>query len=642
MLPKLHAEMEKGSTPLLQKRAGEEDVSRRGAFAFGIVLRFTVRVPRRLGVSAAVMRLWRDGDEAADYPFSFSSSTRGADEYTLTLSLDASLCGDTHALLYYELLLLRGGETLFSRSVNNVDFVLDDHSAAPFRLLVYRSDFEVPAWFAGGTMYHVFVDRFCRGKNTPYTRPDASFNADWEHGIPQYPDRAGADFSNNEFFGGDLIGVRNKLDYLASLGVTVIYLSPIFKAYSNHKYDTGDYEQVDEAFGGNEALWRLIEAAREKGIRILLDGVFNHTGDDSRYFNRYGKYASLGAYESKESPYFPWYCFHEHPHSYECWWGIRILPKLNPACKACREYFVGEDGIIARYLKRGIGGWRLDVADELSDEFLDELRAVAKKTDADALILGEVWENAADKMAYGKRRRYFRGTQLDSVMNYPLRNAILSFVLEGNAESFYNTVTDLYSSYPPFVCDALMNLLGTHDTARILSVLGEAPFAEMSQDAVAAYRLPPHKLTEARQRLKLASLLQFTVRGVPSVYYGDEVGLEGGHDPFCRMPYPWGREDKELQEHYRFLGDLRREHGVFEHGEMCFLTHRPYFLAYTREDERERLLFLINSGACEQSLPLSSEYVNVVTGQCVVQAVTVAPMRFVILRDRAKDFKNGC
>ncbi|MBE6661715.1 MAG: glycoside hydrolase family 13 protein, partial [Ruminococcaceae bacterium] len=488
MLPKLHQEIEKRSAPVIQRSVDTWDVSRRGAFPLGTVLRFSVHLPRRLGVSAVVMRLWRDGEEARDLPLAFSSSACGVDDYTLTLKLDASLCGGEDGLLYYEILFLRGGETLFTNSINNVDFFLGDSPSTPFRLLVYRADFCVPAWFAGGTMYHVFVDRFCRGQESPHVRSDAIFNDDWENGVPQYPEQSGDDFSNNEFFGGDLTGIVQKLDYLVSLGVTVLYLSPIFKAYSNHKYDTGDYEKVDEAFGGNEALLRLIEAARKKGIRILLDGVFNHTGDDSRYFNRYGKYESLGAYESKDSPYFPWYIFREHPHSYESWWGIRILPKLNPACKACRDYFVGEDGIIARYLKMGIGGWRLDVADELSDEFLDELRSVAKKTDGDAFIIGEVWENAADKVAYGKRRRYFRGTQLDSVMNYPLKNAILAFVLEGDAECFYNTVTELYSSYPPFVCDALMNLLGTHDTARILSVLGNAPLDRMSNADLATYR----------------------------------------------------------------------------------------------------------------------------------------------------------
>ncbi len=634
MLPKLYDVMENGHLPVICKTLNGTDVSRHGAFAFGDEVSFSVHLSRRLGVCAVVLRIEKDGEGARDLPFAFSGSALGADEYRLTLPLNRELCGGEDALLFYEILFLRGAETLFTDAVNNVDFVLSEHSANKFRLLVYRADFAVPEWFSGGTMYHAFVDRFRRGAKGYALRPDARFEPDWENGIPDYPERAGDDFDNNTFFGGDLDGVVEKLDYLAALGVTVIYLSPIFKSHSNHKYDTGDYETIDEMFGGDAAFSRLLEKAREKGIRLVLDGVFNHTGDDSRYFNRYGRYDSLGAYESKDSPYYDWYCFEKHPEVYASWWGIRILPKLNHEHKACSDYFVGKGGIVDRYLAMGIGGWRLDVADELSDEFLDELRNTAKRRSKDAVIIGEVWENAADKIAYGKRRRYFRGTQLDSVMNYPLRNAILAFVLEGDAERFYNTVTELYSSYPPFVCDALMNLLGTHDTARVLSVLSGAPLEAMSNRELAHFRLSGEERTRAIARLKLASTLQFTVFGVPSVYYGDEAGLEGGRDPFCRMPYPWGREEKELVEHYRFLGALRRGHHVFKHGDMRFWERRAHFVAYTREDENERLLVLANCGEREEAFSLGSEHVDVATGERHSGEIFLPPMSAKILSEQ--------
>ncbi|MBO5305178.1 MAG: glycoside hydrolase family 13 protein [Clostridia bacterium] len=633
MLPRLHEKIEKNCCPLVTRWVDGREVFGRGAFAFGTALTLSVRLSRRLGVSAVVLRIALDGDVDKDIPFTLSSSFLGEDQYTLTLDLNAALCGGEDALLYYEILFLRGAETLFTNSVNNVDFTLSERSANRFRLLVYRADYHTPKWFFGGTMYHVFVDRFCRGDGEIPSRDDAILNEDWESGIPQYPEKPGDEFANNEFFGGNLWGVEQKLDYFASLGVTVLYLSPVFKAYSNHKYDTGDYSHVDEMFGGDKALVSLIEHARQKGIRIILDGVFNHTGDDSLYFNRYGKYDSLGAYQSKDSPYFDWYHFKDYPDSYECWWGIRILPKLDQGCKACREYFVGEGGIVDRYLALGIGGWRLDVADELSDEFLDDLRTTAKKRSKDAIIIGEVWENAADKMAYGKRRRYFRGGQLDSVMNYPVRNAILAFVLEQDGNAFYNTLTELYSSYPSFVCDSLMNLLGTHDTARILSVLGDAPLESMSNRELATYRLDKTRRERAICLLKLASTLQFTVFGVPSVYYGDEAGLEGGRDPFCRMPYPWGREDAELVAHYRFLGKLRKEHAVFQSGAMTFLAHRHGFVAYARENESERILILANSGECEETVPLSALYADLASGKYYIESVTVSPRSAMVLKE---------
>ena len=633
MLPRLHERIENNCFPVICKTLDGKDVSSRGAFALGSRLTFSVRLPRRLGVSCVVLRLAKDGENSADYPFCFSDTHLGIDEYVLTLCLDTGFCGGEDGLFYYEFLFLRGEETLFTNSLNNVDFSLEKKSSKKFRLLIYRSDYFTPEWFSGGTMYHVFVDRFFRGAGDIPERSDAVFNRDWDKGIPQYPEKAGGAFENNEFFGGNLMGVAEKLDYLESLGVSVIYLSPVFRAYSNHKYDTGDYEQVDEMFGGENALKYLIEKAVEKGIRIILDGVFNHTGDDSRYFNRYGKYKTLGAYQSKDSPYYEWFCFQKYPDSYDSWWGISILPKLNLECRSCLDYFVGENGIVGRYIEWGIGGWRLDVADELSDEFLDRLRVIAKKkSGGDAVIIGEVWENASDKIAYGKRRKYFLGGQLDSVMNYPLRNAILAFVLDKDGDMFYHILTELYSSYPPFVCDSLMNLLGTHDTERILSVLGKAPFADMSNREVAEFHLSKEARQEGIALLKLASILQYTVFGVPSVYYGDEVGTEGGHDPFCRLPFPWGREDQELLAHYRFLGKLRREHKVFKHGSMVFRAHRKGFVAYEREDEKECLLILANSGDTLENIKLSSAYSDLETGACYRETVMVMPRKAMVLK----------
>ena len=600
--------------------ADGRDVTHLGAFPKGETLRLVVTCPRTLGASAVVLRLWPDGCNEKDTPFEFASEdlTTLTDTYELTLDT-AALCGEAPSgLFYYRLLFVRNADTLFSDSINNVDFKLVTHDGAAFRMLIHEVDYTAPAWFGEGVMYHVFVDRFCKGEGETHRRTGKrapEINPDWENGIPQYPAYPGAHLTNHIHFGGNLWGVAEKLDYLASLGVKVIYLSPIFEAYSNHKYDTGDYMTVDGGFGGEPALDNLIAKANEYGMKIILDGVFNHTGDDSRYFNRYGLYPTVGAVQEEDSPYHKWFCFRKFPDEYESWWGIPILPKLNHKTEACRHYFTGENGVCAHYVKKGIGGWRLDVADELCDEFLDELRVSVKgaSPDADPVIIGEVWENAADKVAYGNRRRYLQGKQLDSVMNYPVRSGILAFIRDGDAEMLYHTLTELYASYPRSVSDALMNLIGTHDTERILTVLGaDWEDYDKPNDELATLRLTPEKREQAARLLKLASALQFTVFGIPSVYYGDEVGMEGFHDPFCRFPFPWHDLNDptraDLLTHYRALGELRKS-PAFHGGDFRILSHGESYIVYERTATNggETVTIAVHRGENTVTIPVKAE-----------------------------------
>lgn len=627
MLPKLFCELDAGVHARVRKRILNEegDASFLGAFPFGVSVEFIMEVPRLLGAAGVVMRIAPDGEAARDIPMIFSESEKGNDRYLLTLDTGSLCAGRGWGLFYYEYLFLRGNETLFSDTRNNVDVAFAHESAGKFRLLVYEKDYRTPDWFRGATMYQIFPDRFCRGDSPMPVRSDAEMEPDWEHGIPQYAEKPGDPLANNRFFGGDLWGVIKKLDYLQSLGVNVLYLNPIFRAYSNHKYDTGDYETVDEMFGGEEAFRALLSETGKRGMHVILDGVFNHTGDDSKYFNRYGKYPTVGAYQSVASPYFHWYRFSEFPDKYESWWGIPILPRLNHEDEGCRRYFTGENGILRKYLKMGASGWRLDVADELSDLFLDELRKAVKDEDPDALIIGEVWENAADKISYGKRRRYLAGRQLDGVMNYPLRNGILSFVRDGDAETLYHVLTEVYGSYPRASSDSLMNLLGTHDTERILTVLGASsddfalPNAELAHK-----RLTAEQRARAVKLLKIASAIQFTVFGVPSVYYGDEAGMEGYHDPFCRMPYPWGREDGELLAHYRRLGEIRKE-PAFAGGDFRILGHGDAWIAYERKKGNSRVLILANRSADTVTFEAPGNFTELLTGVSVADALTVLP-----------------
>ena len=590
--------------PVIKKTVNGEDVSRLGAFAIGDKINFTVEVPRRLGASAVVLRICRDGGQDKDMPLSFGNTEEGVDIYTLELDT-AALCADAGAgLFFYEFLFLRGVDTVFTSTQNQVDFTLERYSDRRFALTLYDKAYTTPEWFKGKIMYHVFVDRFFRGDGEVAERDDVIMNEDWDNGIPQYAKQNGDKLANNMFFGGNLWGVAEKLDYLSSLGVGVIYLSPIFKAYSNHKYDTGNYLEIDGMFGGEAAFIYLIEKAKERGIRVILDGVFNHTGSNSLYFDREGEYGGHGAYSDPRSPYRSWFCFRNYPSEYETWWGIDILPKLNPASSACREFFTGTDGVCEKYVKMGIGGWRLDVADELTNEFLDELRTTVKEaSDDEAVIIGEVWENAALKEAYGKRRRYFLGGQLDSVMNYPVRNGILSFLLYGDAEFLADTLKEIYATYPKCVCDSLMNLLGTHDTERILTVLGEGNDREEgeSNEVLSTKRLSAEQRARGVALLKMASTIQYTVYGIPSVFYGDEAGLEGYHDPFCRRPYPWNAQNTELLEHYRALGKIRSEHAVFADGEFFVEYANDGLICYSRVGSGETVTVIANAGVSDAS-----------------------------------------
>lgn len=567
----------------VQTGASREETSR-GAFPSSAVLSFTVTCPREFGVISADLVLWRDGENEHKYRL----SPKDGEVYTLSRDLSR----DGEGLFYYRIELNRGNDTLYSDTDDNSTVTFSGKKGTPLRLLVYEDDYKTPAWFPGGIMYHIFVDRF-RKSGKASVREDAVNENDWNAPISQYGERPGDFVKNDLFFGGDLYGVAEKLPYLSSLGVTVIYLSPVFSARSNHKYDTCDYTRVDEAFGGDEALAHLISECRKHNIKIILDGVFNHTGDESIYFDKCRKYGN-GAWENPDSPYRDWYFFDKNGE-YRSWWGIEILPKLNHENDNCRKYFTAPGGIASRYVEKGAGGWRLDVADELSDKFLDEFRASVKSADPDALIIGEVWENAADKVAYGHRRRYLRGKQLDSVMNYPFRTALLSFLTSGDGAELKRELTEIYSSYPPCVADSLMNIIGTHDTERILTVLGDRKYKELSNRELSCRGMSREEYEHGRKLLKIASVIQYTVYGVPSVFYGDEAGLQGGRDPFCRRPYPWGREDEVLLAHYRKLGEIRKL-PVFRDGEFSVISAGDGYIVFERHDMNTKIVVAANVG----------------------------------------------
>ena len=473
----------------------------------------------------------------------------------------------------------------------------------PWQLTVYEES-RTPAWFGEGVTYQIFPDRYCR-----LDLPDPAgligerwVHQDWDD-LPAWRPEDG-EVKNRDFFGGSLAGVAAHLDDLAALGVTTLYFCPIFESASNHRYNTADYTKIDPMLGTEADFTRLCAKAREKGIRVLLDGVFNHTGSQSVYFNADGFYPTLGAAQSQDSPYYHWFQFSDWPGSYDAWWGISTLPNVREDCPDYVNYIItGQDSIVKRWLRAGASGWRLDVADELPDEFIEQLRAAVEETDPDAMVIGEVWEDASNKISYSRRRKYLQGKELHGVMNYPFRTALLNYLLDGPAEDFKEAMETIRENYPPAAFYSAMNFLGTHDTPRVLTVLGGVPLPE-GRDAQSTFHLSPVQREAGLERLHVAAAILFTFPGSPMVYYGDEAGMEGAADPFNRRTYPWGHENQALLAWFRRLGQLRKDRASLRRGALRWLEAQGPLLAYVRETCDEATATLVNAGPEERTVSL--------------------------------------
>ena len=452
------------------------------------------------------------------------------------------------------------------------------------------AEFTTPDWAKGAVIYQIFPDRFHKsgscdltGKTQPYT-----VHASWDEEVCWQPDAQGK-VLNNDFFGGNFRGITEKMDYISSFGTDIIYLNPISKSFSSHRYDTGDYMTPDPMLGTAADFQALCAAAHARGIRVVLDGVYSHTGADSLYFNKYGSYGDGGAYRDPESPFRSWYRFREYPDSYESWWDFDTLPAVEETDPGFLRYIItSPQSVIAYWLSLGADGFRLDVADELPDRFIRLLKQRLRQLRPDGLLMGEVWEDASNKIAYDTRRRYFIDGELDSIMNYPFRTAIVDFVRgTDDGQQLRQTVLTIGENYPQQVLPCNMNHLGTHDTPRILTALVDD--FDGSRQQLAERKLSEAQLALAKDRLKLASFLQFTLPGSPSIYYGDEAGMEGGKDPFNRRPYPWGKEDSDLLSHFRWLGQLRKTYPALKLGDIRFIRARDGQLCFRRQWQEQIL-----------------------------------------------------
>ena len=474
------------------------------------------------------------------------------------------------------------------------------------QLTVYEEYGAAPDWFGRGVSYQIFPDRFCRSRvpDPAGLVGDRTVHENWQDTPEFRPDERG-EIRNRDFFGGDLAGIISKLDYLKSLGVTTLYLNPIFEAASNHRYNTADYMAIDPMLGTAEDFRALCREAHARGMRVLLDGVFNHTGSASRYFNADGFYPELGAAQSKDSPYYNWYHFTHWPDSYDAWWGIKTLPAVEENQASYRDFIIrSEDSVVRHWLRCGADGWRLDVADELPDDFIVELRQAMDAEKPDCLLLGEVWEDGSNKIAYDRRRKYLLGRETHGLMNYPFRTAALDWLCGGDAAAFRENMEQLRENYPSPAFYSAMNFLSTHDTPRILTLLGGEPTPADKAERAAA-QLSPAGRELARRRLMLGALLLYTFPGSPTVYYGDEAGMEGYEDPLNRRAFPWGAEDEELLRWYRKLGQLRGGRPSLQRGDICYLYADGSGLALRRQWDSEVTTAAMNSGKEPLTMTLS-------------------------------------
>ena len=510
-----------------------------GPLSVGQSCRFTIKIPSEC--RAYEVRLLAEGLEL---PFQKDGSREGYDRFSGVLRTEKP------GLFFYRFAIRdkNGSYELFQR-----DRGTNIGEGGLWQLSVLPAE-EPPEDFRGAVYYQIFPDRFfkagdcdLRDKIRPYTLKD--FNK-FRPSDPQATD----------FAGGNLRGIMEKLDYIQSLGVKVIYLNPIFMAWSNHRYDTADYTRVDPLLGTEEDFRLLCEKVHEKGMRLMLDGVFSHTGSTSVYFDRTGQFGGGACSLGPESPYYEWYDFQKFPDKYSCWWGIDVLPNVFETKDSYMDFIIrDENSILARWLGLGADGFRLDVADELPDEFIAALRRRVRELKPGACVIGEVWEDASNKQAYGAYRRYFTGGELDGVINYPFRKAILAFAAgEDDGRELARVVESLCENYPPAALDCTMSVLGTHDTERV---------AELLPDKAAR---------------KLAVFLQFMLPGSPVIYYGDEAGLAGGRDPMNRQCFPWGREDGDLTAFYRQMAALKNENPALRKGSTEVLTAREGVFSFRR------------------------------------------------------------
>lgn len=581
----------------------------RGAVRAGEPLRLALTIPEHYGFVEPRLVLTKDGGDPVEYRMDFKGCVEGVNHFRLSLTLDEA------GLYFYYFDLYSDFRKLYRGELGEA--VLSWTAGACWQLTVYEADFATPKALRGGVMYQIFPDRFFEGRPHPVMPfADRVYRAN-KQGEPYFwPNEQGGQL-NLDYFGGDFEGIRKKLGYLQELGVTWIYLNPIFEAHANHRYNTADYLNADPLLGTNEEFSRLCREARKRGIRIILDGVFSHTGSDSIYFNRECRYNSFGAWQGEGSPFRSWYDFSpSYKCGYRSWWGFETLPEVNEHDPAYRSFICGKGGVIDYWMDLGASGFRLDVADELPDDFIEEIRRAVKRHGEDKYLLGEVWEDATNKWSYGRRRTYLLGKGLDGVMNYPFKEAALGFVKGEDTRDIADRIVRICENYPAPALNAAMNFLSTHDTVRAITALAGESCEGRGRYWQSGRRLTPDQYERGRRMLVMGYALIFTLPGIPSIYYGDEIGMQGYKDPFNRAFFDWDSTETRIRPALKRLAALRKNCSAFADGDFHLLRAEDGVLEFERR------------GASSVAAVCLNRTASTLTTRLLDQTVTVNPYDF--------------
>ena len=584
-----------------------------GAIAAGTPVTLRLDVPGSFGYVDPHLVLTKDREDPVHYRMEYTGQSDGVNHFAVTVTPTTSGLYFYYFDLYTDFRKICRGPGAEGR----LTWVLEDS----WQLTVYEPDFQTPDWIKSGTMYQIFPDRFYEGdpdKTMPFA--DRIYRADKEGEPYFWPTEQPEGYLNMDYFGGDFLGIQKKLPYLKGLGVTCIYLNPIFEAHANHRYNTADYLKADPLLGTNEDFAALCKEASRQGIRIILDGVFSHTGSDSRYFNREGRYGPGGAYRDRHSPYRSWYDFDSgYACGYRSWWGFETLPEVEEESPSYIDFVCGPGGVINTWLGLGASGFRLDVADELPDDFIEKIRAAVKAHGADKLLIGEVWEDATTKEGWGRRRTYLRGHGLDTTMNYPFRNAAIDFVRGADAAAVADAILSICENYPKPALDCAMNFLSTHDTERAITAIADEPTNGRDRFWQSGRRIPLSRMDDAVRRELLAYALLFTLPGVPCIYYGDEIAMQGYRDPFNRAYYDWNSTERRLRGPLANLAELRRSCDAFKGGAIEWVEAAGDVLHFRRVGRTQTAEIILNRGE------------HLLATQAFGKAAEVNPLGFTIL-----------
>ena len=584
-----------------------------GAIAAGTPVTLRLDVPGSFGYVDPHLVLTKDREDPVHYRMEYTGQSDGVNHFAVTVT------PTTSGLYFYYFDLYTDFRKICRApgAEGRLTWVLEDS----WQLTVYEPDFQTPDWIKSGTMYQIFPDRFYEGdpdKTMPFA--DRIYRADKEGEPYFWPTEQPEGYLNMDYFGGDFLGIQKKLPYLKGLGVTCIYLNPIFEAHANHRYNTANYLKADPLLGTNEDFAALCKEASRQGIRIILDGVFSHTGSDSRYFNREGRYGPGGAYRDRHSPYRSWYDFDSgYACGYRSWWGFETLPEVEEESPSYIDFVCGPGGVIDTWLGLGASGFRLDVADELPDDFIEKIRAAVKAHGADKLLIGEVWEDATTKEGWGRRRTYLRGHGLDTTMNYPFRNAAIDFVRGADAAAVADAILSICENYPKPALDCAMNFLSTHDTERAITAIADEPTNGRDRFWQSGRRIPLSRMDDAVRRELLAYALLFTLPGVPCIYYGDEIAMQGYRDPFNRAYYDWNSTERRLRGPLANLAELRRSCDAFKGGAIEWVVAAGDVLHFRRVGRTQTAEIILNRGE------------HLLATQAFGKAAEVNPLGFTIL-----------